>query len=275
MTLRRPPRPGLRPFVELLWAADECREPRAIVTRREHVLPTGAMHLVFRLSDDPLRLFDDIDDRIGRTIGTTVVGGARTSFYIREVSAPLCSVGAQLRPGAAQALFGVPADALAERHTRLDDLWSGPVASMRDQLAACVSLEARLDLFEGMLASRLPVVRGVHPAVALALEQFSMTSRRVGEVVRDTGYSHRTFISLFARAVGVAPKDYCRVLRFRRALPRLFAGQGAQVDLAAEAGYCDQAHFAREFRAFAGLTPGEYARALPRSPHHVSAPPRA
>jgi AraC-like DNA-binding protein len=257
----------------MLWAADDPQERPSSRSTREHVLPTGAMHLVFRLSDHPLRLFDDVTDYAGRTVGLAVVGGARASFYVREMSGPLCSVGAQLRPGAAQALFGVPATEIAERHTRLDDLWRGPVASTREQLAECGSPEQRLDLFEAILASRLPAVRGVHPAVALALEQFSTTSKPIAQVVRDTGYSHRMFISLFARAVGLTPKDYCRVLRFRRALPRLFAGHTAQIDLAVEAGYCDQAHFAREFREFAGLTPSEYVRASPRSAHHVSAPP--
>ena len=50
--VKRLPRPALRPFVETLWAMDEAAPARAS-GRREHVIPTGRMHLVFRLSDDP------------------------------------------------------------------------------------------------------------------------------------------------------------------------------------------------------------------------------
>src|SRR5262245_43885762 len=103
--MRREPRAQLRPFVETLWAMDETADRPSGTARREHVLPTGLMHLVFRLSDDPLRLFHGAEDRSGETIGDAIVGGARASFYVREFSRPLCSVGAQLRPGAAQALF--------------------------------------------------------------------------------------------------------------------------------------------------------------------------
>ena len=82
----RIPRPSLRPFVESIWAADDTADTLAMPARREHVLPTGHMHLVLRLADDPLRIFDDVRDVTGRVVGTAVVGGARERFYVREVS---------------------------------------------------------------------------------------------------------------------------------------------------------------------------------------------
>jgi AraC-like DNA-binding protein len=226
------------------------------------------MHLVFRLGPDPLRLFRDAGDTTGRVVGDALVGGARASYYIRESSGALYSVGAQLRPGVAQALFGAPADDLAEHHTSLGDLWGRTAASIRDRLSEADSSETRLDLLEAILVAKLPAVRGLHPAVAGALEQFSRISS-VRDVVRDSGYSHRTFISLFTRSVGLTPKRYCRVLRFRRALEGASAGHRALIDLAGAAGYSDQAHFTREFREFAGVTPGEYRRASPRFAHHL------
>jgi AraC-like DNA-binding protein len=227
------------------------------------------MHLVFRLSDDPLRLFDDQDDREGRAVSTMVVGGARARFYVRDVSRRLCSVGAMLRPGAAEVLFGVHADELSGTHTALEDLWGPRAASMRDELGALSSPELRLDAFERMLADRLPVVHGVHPAVARALQQFRATNA-VHDVVRQSGYSHRRFIALFSRAVGLTPKTYCRVRRFQHVLRRAGSGGLASlIDVAAESGYSDQSHFNREFREFTGVTPTDYRSAAPRAPHHV------
>ena len=55
----RVPRPALRPLVQSVWAMDETGDVRPSTIGREHVVPTGGMHLVFRLSDNPLRLFDD------------------------------------------------------------------------------------------------------------------------------------------------------------------------------------------------------------------------
>src|SRR5262245_51878216 len=140
--VRRLPRAALRPFVETIWALDDTADAHAHPERREHVVSTGGMHLVFRLCDDPLRVFADQNDREGRAVSTMVVGGARARFYIRDVSKPLCSVGAMLRPGAAEVLFGVHASELSGRHTALEDLWGPRAVSMRDELTEFSSPEA-------------------------------------------------------------------------------------------------------------------------------------
>jgi AraC-like DNA-binding protein len=265
-------RPSLRPFVEALWAIDETGRP-APAARREHVLPTGQMHLVFLLADHPLRLFDSAGDSSGHTLENGVVGGARSAFYIREVAGPLCSVGVQLRSGAARPLFGVPADELAGRHTLLEDLWGSSVLRIREQLVECPDLERRLDVLEGLLAARLPQARALHPAVARALERLSGASR-VADLVNESGYSHRTFISLFRESVGLSPKQYCRVIRFQEALRRCASSRAASLtDVAIETGYSDQAHFTREFRELVGVTPTEYRAISPHSSHHLRVGP--
>jgi AraC-like DNA-binding protein len=269
MMLRRLPGPRLSPFVKLLWASDQAASPWSVAGGRERVLPTGGMHLVFRLSDHPLRLFNDINDPIGYRVGHTIVGGARASFYVREISQPVSSVGAQLRPGAAELLFGVPAGELAGRHTPLQDLWGPSAVEARERLSEAGGLQRKLDVFEALLAARLPTVRGLHPAVAQALERFTTTAD-VRQAVKESGYSHRRFIALFQRGLGLTPKLYCRVLRFQEALEQVAAHTAASlVEVALDVGYSDQAHFNREFREFAGVSPGEYRELAPAFPHHV------
>jgi AraC-like DNA-binding protein len=269
MYLKRYPAPALRPFVKSLWVADQTNARQSIELNREHVLPTGEMHLVFRLSDNPLRLFDNDRDTTGRIIGCAIVGGARSAFYVRDISKPSYAAGAQLLPGAAQLLFGVPADDLAERHTPLDDLWGQSANLAHEQILEAASPEQKLDVLESLLAARFPVVRGLHPAVAHALEQF-WTTTDVHRVVTASGYSHRQFIALFRRATGLSPKLYCRVLRFQKVLERVSEVPLASLaDLALEAGYSDQSHFNREFREFTGVTPEQYRKLSPTFSHHL------
>jgi uncharacterized glyoxalase superfamily protein PhnB len=93
-----------------MWALD-ASEPCGV--DRERSLPTGSMHVVIRISGAPLRVYDDPTSAVARTAGYCIVGGARSTFYVRDVSTPVHSVGAQLHPGASQLLFGVPG---AARH---------------------------------------------------------------------------------------------------------------------------------------------------------------
>ena len=139
----------------------------------------------------------------------------------------------------------------------------------RERLLEARNAKQRLDVFESLLAARLPKVHGLHPAVAHALERFE-TEATIREVVAESGYSHRRFIELFRRAVGLSPKLYCRVRRFQRALGVVAANRGTSwVDLALAAGYSDQPHFNREFLEFAGISPGRYREIAPSWSSHV------
>jgi AraC-like DNA-binding protein len=267
--LKRAPIAALRPFVRMIWLTDQRGSTPARTGRREHVLPTGDMHLVFRLGGDALRVFDDADDREGVCYRAAVVGGPRSRFYVKDVSQPSYSLGVQLHPGAAQLLFGVGADELAERHASLDELWGGAAERAHEQLAEANDPAKQMALLEALLCARLPAVRHLHPAVARALERFSVTSN-VGEVVRESGYSHRGFVAVFRRNVGLAPKLFTRVRRFQGALRGFEARPAATwADIAAAAGYSDQAHLTREFVELAGVRPEQYRGARPEHSHHL------
>ncbi len=253
-----------------MWATDPGTVATSIAAAREHVLPTGAMHVVFRLSDAPLRLFDAIDDVGGRVVGNALVGGARSSYYVRDVSTPSSSVGAVLRPGAAAALLGAPAEELAHRHTRLDDLWGSAASDVHARLIDANGAESRMTILEDALERRAATALRVHPAVAFALERFA-AAESIEAVVTQAGISHRHFAARFRRDVGLNPKVYCRVLRFQAALQRLASDPSVPlVTVALHAGYSDQAHFQRDFREFAGLTPAGYRGVSPRFPNHVA-----
>ncbi len=159
MHLSRAPCGPLRPFVRQVWFSEESGPATRAV--REHVVPTGSMHVVLRLSETPLRVYDHMEDSAGRTLGTSIVGGARAAFYLRDVSRPSCSVGVMLHPGAALPVLGVPASALAERHTALTDLWGRDAHHIRERLLELQKPEARMDLFEAVLTERLRQARDV------------------------------------------------------------------------------------------------------------------
>ena len=262
MTLQRLPTPALRPFVALVWASEGGGTDGGETWTREHALPTGMMHLVLRITDPQC-------DGVAKPVATALVGGARSGFYVREFSGRTCSVGAVLRPGAAQCLFGVSAAELAERHTPLEDLWSADAHRLRARLQENHRTEDRLALLEAALAMRLPRVRGLHPAIAAVLAERPGTWS-VADAVRHSGISHRRFIELFRESVGLPPKTWLRVQRFQQVLSAM--GQGVNeplAALAADACYSDQSHFNRDFLAFTGVTPQTYRRVSPPHANHL------
>lgn len=286
-------RAELAPFVTRTWfsAGDRDRDGD-VNTTVEHVLPTGAMHLVLRFAPSPLRLLA----RGGswENVGFALIGGARSVYYARVIEGPSWSVGAMLRPGAARALFGVNAGELAERHTPLAELWGSAAELLRDEIAHA---QDPLAAFEAALAARLrgAGASGVGLTETLAIAgapHLLDPTLPVAERARRSGYSHRVFTEKFREEVGLAPKAFARVARLQRAVALLATSAGtsaaahhakaasarvarataaprALADVAFEAGYTDQSHLCRDFAELAGLSPAAYRRSAPVAANHV------
>lgn len=83
----------------------------------------------------------------------------------------------------------------------------------------------------------------------------------VASTAQQLGVSERHLRRVFQRSVGVSPKRYARMARVRRALAHLERDASAGwAQIAAGAGFFDQAHLTAEFREFLGVTPAGFRR---------------
>ena len=110
------------------------------------------------------------------------------------------------------------------------------------------------------------------PQVLYALGELGQRPQvaRISALVRETGWSDYRFGRLFRRQIGMGPKRYARLMRFRGVVDAVY--RCASVDwsgVAADGGYGDQAHLVREFRDFAGMTPTAFMAARGPYPNHL------
>ncbi len=82
---------------------------------------------------------------------------------------------------------------------------------------------------------------------------------RVAQVCEKFSLSARTLQRLTSRRIGLSPKWLIQRRRLQEAAQRLTGSRPDLARVAAELGYADQAHFARDFRAVTGMTPGQFA----------------
>ncbi|WP_315815056.1 helix-turn-helix domain-containing protein [Paraflavitalea speifideaquila] len=62
----------------------------------------------------------------------------------------------------------------------------------------------------------------------------------------------------FRDTLGASPKTYTRIIRFRNAYRQVIQTAHKKISwahLSLDHGYADQAHFIRDFKAFAGVSP--------------------
>ncbi|MFD9204758.1 AraC family transcriptional regulator [Streptomyces sioyaensis] len=84
------------------------------------------------------------------------------------------------------------------------------------------------------------------------------------ELAEAAGCSRFALYRAFRTEYGMAPSDFQRLLRLRRARTLLIGGR-PMAEAATEAGFADQAHFHRWFVRCFGVTPGAFRRAAART----------
>ena len=259
--LEHTPAPPLNRFVRSLWYA---RAPQP-GHRRERVLPTGRTQVILNLARD--YTLDAREDGLLVKAAPSLVVGARSVYEVVDTSDMADLIGLVFEPGALPVFAGDAADLFSNRTVDLEDIWGGAARGLRDRLREIPSPAVKLEVLEADLLGRLHIrltqkpVR-LHVAVGFALDYFERAPgvATVAEVARSTGWSERRFSQVFREQVGLAPKVWCRIQRFQRAVQRLHAGAEVRwTELALDCGFYDQAHFANEFRAFSGIDPTTYS----------------
>ncbi|KUL53333.1 AraC family transcriptional regulator [Streptomyces sp. NRRL F-4489] len=172
--------------------------------------------------------------------------------------------GLRFAPGQGPAVFGVRAGELRDRRVPLEDLWGARRARELAGRAAAgdpgaVLEEAARDRLResGAWATgtggpgALPGRSGRTGAIVAGLRR----GRPVAEVARLVGMGERQLRRHSLAVFGYGPKTLARVLRLVRALELARAGV-PYAEVAARAGYADQAHLAREVKSLAGAPMG-------------------
>lgn len=78
----------------------------------------------------------------------------------------------------------------------------------------------------------------------------------LNDMIKTTGFSRSKLIRIFKTATGEPPMAYLRRIRAEAALFRLQSTTHSVAEIAAECGFCDQAHLSHVMKTMLGHTPG-------------------
>lgn len=259
-----PPAP-LSDWVESIWDWDMPQQAH----RFERMLPSACAQLTINLAEDETRVYDDALN-CKRNAGAALDAPSHRSFVI-DTAEQVAVCGVVFKPGAAAPLFRQRMDALANGQIDLDDLLPGHGRDLRTRLLEAGSAARRLAILQNWLET-LARDAQPQPAIAHALHAFEASPQigRIGAIAADCGWSPRRFSQCFRERVGMSPKRYARLQRFHRVAA--IAQRGGRIDwagVAADAGFHDQPHLVREFRAFSGFAPTAYLAQRGPWPGHI------
>ena len=126
---------------------------------------------------------------------------------------------------------------------------------MAEQLQAAHGDRERVKLLEQFLLKRY-----VHHHNNLIEEMVAAIDKqhqvfRIHDLAADFGTSERQIHRLFHKHIGISPKAYISLIRFRQFVQLLNTKKHNAIEAALESGYFDQSHLIKEFKSFTSITP--------------------
>lgn len=230
-----------RRFVQAFWQSTGfIRSP---MLRR--VLPDACADFIF-----------DLSDATRPTRESAVALGTMTRAILVEAQGARDLFGVRFRPAAVSLLWPMPMNELCDSRTALDDV-APDGSALADCLCQTQDFQTRVALAEAWIESRLGVVDlDAAKLTAIAAINARLEEGASPNALADfTGWNERKLQRFFNSTYGATSATLHCFWRYEAVRRALVSGAAENLcALADRHGYADQAHMAREFRRFAGLS---------------------
>jgi AraC-like DNA-binding protein len=252
--LRFKPPAAQQHAVEHYWMVEA--DGLAGEVKREILIPNGRPGLAIALGEPGVR-HDPVTG--ARWTNDAALFGIMTRPHVLEQTGFSSYVGLELKP------WGIAALGLSDR--LVDGVlslaaWTDPGTTKRlaAELADLAFGESRAERLAEFVAPRLQVVPQVElVARAVRVIEDARGSVAVAEVAAAIGVSYSSLYRVFAGATGLGPKRFGEIVRYFDFVGGLLGGPAdANATLAALHGYYDQAHAARDFKRYTGVSASSF-----------------
>lgn len=244
------PSTRLQDFVECYWTMRGGGPGYAV--DGEHVSVDPGVELFFNLGDGYRRRDADSDRSIAVT-GSHIVG-IRTKPIVVTQHGQAFTFAVRFRPEGLARLVPFPLVEITHRIVDARELLGAACSILEERLYDAGGDPERVAIIEATLGELVESAEEPNRDLQLVASVRSAAGAMRG-ICDEHEMSYRTLERIFERSVGVPPKFFARVMRWRRASQLLVRGDR---EAWASGEYYDQSHFIRDFRRFTGFSPGEF-----------------
>ena len=162
------------------------------------------------------------------------------------------------QPGGMHRLLRLPMEEMLDRPLDASLILGKEIETITGQLDAADDHAAMLGIIQNYLLEKLKVLKAVLPVEQVLLNMHrSGRVMNVDQLARESCVSVRQLERQFRERTGLSPKLYARLVRFSKAWIMREKNAGLSwLHIAHACAYADQMHMIRDFKYFAGVTPG-------------------
>lgn len=226
----------LAPFINFYWEL----KGNNFKGQKERVFPDGCTGIVMNLGNKCLT----DNGSLSMEFGKTYVVGAMTSFKDSFIDTDTHLIGACLKPGTFTNFYAL-------QHELTNDTveFEKPQSFNLDK-----TFENSFNYFNQFFSSRL---KNKNYQLQSIISDIHSTNGQlcIHELSKRNFTTTRQLERRFKKLVGISPKKYSNIIRFRNALGLIKDSRQNQslLDIAFECGYYDHSHLTNEIKRYTGL----------------------
>lgn len=249
------PHPALLEFVESVNIINIDFTSECTLSPLYTFVPTHTRFLCFFLHDQIKTKNENGDFITGAR--SSIIGPQLTPVTL-DLGQKHFSVIVNLKPCGMYRLLGIPMDEIVDRYFDARQVIGREIDEVLDRLFEAESNHEKNIIIQKYLIHKLKHLKAALPFDQAMLQLICAGGNLTIEYVAAQSFlSIRQFERKCLERVGVPPKVFARIIRFSNAYKYKEENPTMTwVDIAHRCGYFDQMHLIRDFKFFAGFTPG-------------------
>lgn len=254
------PHPMLQPFIEKIWLFN-C-DGKMPVEDFKLVVPNGNIKLTLPIRNGIIA--DMHGQRYSSKENSICLTGVVDVPLILDVKedTPASTIGIEFNPKGAYRFFHLSFDELKNQIFLFDDLFNRKGKMLEEQIANAFSIAEKINLLQNFLLSQLSVY-GEDNIFDYCIAEICKSNGAISiaGLEKKTGYSSRWLNMKFSEKLGISPKNFSAIIRFKQYFQLFTSGQlYYKKDFYQY--YYDQSHFIKSFKRFTGHLPSHFDHRL-------------
>lgn len=251
------PSPILQPYVDTYWLLS-FEGAAGEYSPDQYCIPVGMAEIVITIDEG------DYDINVNGhwfPLPDMLMCGVYNDKVIWRANGNTRKFGIRLKPETLQTLFKAPSSMLYTDYTNFANIIGTDANRFVEQLAEAPNVATLISRTDAFLQSQLNKHKQEQSYLieAVKLIRSSKGSMSVDRICKCVYVSPRQLQRSFQKEMGLSPKAYQRLIRFRNVYRDMQSLQqaGGWAGLSYDLGYADQAHLIRDFKEFTGFMPTE------------------
>ncbi len=248
------PSGGLKAIVDCYWSV-RTTGSRHELSPKHRCLPLGMVELIIHQDDN---LAHGVVGNGLRIFPKAMLAGIMKEPMCWQMRGDSTAFGVRLKPEGVIGLFRTPLADLCNDFVDAETFLGKDRTPILQSVRGAADDQARIALMEDFLQAQLARVSPEKNYFTQALAQIRN---------KEGGFTHsnlekklqvgeRQLQRMFKDNLGMSPKSYFRLMRFRQAVASVRGRREVNwLDLTHALGYTDQSHLIRDFKEFAGVPP--------------------